>query len=751
LTTVREYRHSLFTDEPAVGNLVSDFPRYVDTLSGLLLQSEPKFTIGIFGNWGTGKTTLLKNIEFQLEDKGYNCLWFNAWKYEQEPAHIAIPLILSILLKIYKENKSQIDNWRDEDSSRRENLTERLHQVVSGLSLKMTFGVPGIANVDLGYDFSKPVDKKILGIPDMRYRLQQYRAEQTKVHEGIDLIVKLVGSKNIKGYGKNGQLKLVVFIDDLDRCTPEKAAEIFEIIKVFLDITGIIFVLGLSNKIIELALQERYKYLKDQFQGSDYLKKIIQLPVNIPQWKPDDITVYIQSLLQGYDDYTLKEIFRENVDMIVQGVESNPREVKRFLNLFILLYPIQSDIMPKHLLAIQAIKLRWEWFYDAIIAEMSFLKELYQYLFVNKSPAEGTPQSETIGKVLKEKALVDFLKGEGKIIFEIEFKEWHRYKKAEVRDIKEDYSKSQPEKNQDYFLQEDFSKLSKEKQEEGWALIARNPDFAERFGFSLGSPTSFNKLNKETQDRVWSETKRNEGFSKGLGASLGGNYLYLDKEMQDILWDKVNENTIFASSFGRSLAPAFMRLEPDVQSRVLSKAGFEGDFAGGLADGFAQEFPGLDEGLRNTVWQFTKRSDEIAERFGFSLGDTSFKKLDKETQERVWQEARVNESFGKGLALSLGKKFSLLDNETQERLWQQLVGGSDTFRLNFGESLGENFTLLDKKSQDVIWKMADSYPKFADGLALSLGPRLGLLDKPTRETAMKHLDGRIPRPLEPMR
>jgi predicted KAP-like P-loop ATPase len=79
-------------------------------------------------------------------------------------------------------------------------------------------------------------------------------------------------------------VKLVVFIDDLDRCKPEKAAEIFEFIKVFLDIPGIVFILGLSDKVIERALRERYRYLEGDFSASDYVKKIVQLPVDIPLW-----------------------------------------------------------------------------------------------------------------------------------------------------------------------------------------------------------------------------------------------------------------------------------------------------------------------------------------------------------------------------------------------------------------------------------------------------------------------------------
>jgi predicted KAP-like P-loop ATPase len=207
-------------------------------------------------------------------------LFFNAWRYEQEPAHISIPLILEILLKLYEKNKDQIDRSY---SNRKHNFKERLSKVISGLSMKTTFGVPNLASIDIGYDFSKAQERE-MKLKNFDTQLEIYRLEHTKVYEGIDLIVNLVGNPKLVGHGRNNGVKLVVFIDDLDRCKPEKAAEIFEFIKVFLDIPGIVFILGLSDKVIERALRERYRYLEGDFSASDYVKKIVQLPVDIPLW-----------------------------------------------------------------------------------------------------------------------------------------------------------------------------------------------------------------------------------------------------------------------------------------------------------------------------------------------------------------------------------------------------------------------------------------------------------------------------------
>src|SRR5919109_387169 len=101
--------HRLFTDQPKSGKLVLDFPNYVDTVCDLILNSEPVLSIGIFGSWGTGKTTLLTNMRDKLMQNGCTCAFFDAWKYEHETAQIKIPLVLTIISALYEANRENIN------------------------------------------------------------------------------------------------------------------------------------------------------------------------------------------------------------------------------------------------------------------------------------------------------------------------------------------------------------------------------------------------------------------------------------------------------------------------------------------------------------------------------------------------------------------------------------------------------------------------------------------------------------------
>lgn len=450
----------LFVDSPEMGKLVLDFPRYVKTLSNMIEKSTPKFNIGIFGGWGTGKTTLMLNIENMLNENNTSTLRFNAWRYQNENSHATIPLMLNIITHLAKRKEIQAlwnttfkEKTTGTEQKKTETWSEKIKRVIKGLSLNVSFGIPGIAEIGVGYERPKEEEPEK---EKARLEIERANLQKTTLQEGLDLIEELL--KNIRGSENN--LKLVVFVDDLDRCTPEKAIEVFESIKIFFDIEGIVFVLGLSNEIVELAIDQKYKFLEGRFSGEDYLKKIIQLPFTIPDWREEDIEKFLEVLLTNYKHNEYKNIFVQNKGLILSGVERNPREVKRFLNHFIIAYEIfgqEQGITHNGLMAIQALRLRWNWFFDAIF-ETNFkilgsIQELLdrfppQHLkIILTSKKEdltedlkdpkierlvSLPDSSLEKKVILQDELMNFLLGSGKIIFTIDRAVWPLYRRAGV-------------------------------------------------------------------------------------------------------------------------------------------------------------------------------------------------------------------------------------------------------------------------------------------------------------------------------
>lgn len=136
----------------------------------------------------------------------------------------------------------------------------------------------------------------------------------------------------IKEFYIDRNKRSVIFIDDLDRCLPGKTIEVIESLKLFLDVKGCIFILGIDKKVVERSMRVKYKdfLLNDDdvipISGKEYLEKIIQLIFPLPPITPSDIEDFIENGLK------VDEFYKPYLKMISRGMETNPRKIKRFLN-----------------------------------------------------------------------------------------------------------------------------------------------------------------------------------------------------------------------------------------------------------------------------------------------------------------------------------------------------------------------------------------------------------------------------------
>lgn len=189
--------------------------------------------------------------------------------------------------------------------------------------------------------------------------------------------------------------RIVVFIDDLDKCSPKTVLEVFESAKVFLGIKGFVYVLGLSYETISKLVSAKYE--TSGIRGEEYIREVIQIPITIPEWNQIDVIELIRNLSTKLDE-KYSAIVLDNQHLIAEAVELNPREVKRFINSFILSYEIYSStnvfINPKELLVVQALKSRWTDFYRYFSSYDSFRREVKEYI--------GLPENERIKKFTKQ-------------------------------------------------------------------------------------------------------------------------------------------------------------------------------------------------------------------------------------------------------------------------------------------------------------------------------------------------------------
>ena len=139
---------------------------------------------------------------------------------------------------------------------------------------------------------------------------------------------------------------------------PEKAVELLESIKLFLDIEGYLFVMGVDKKVVKKGIACHYKHFEQQggsdggetvISSEDYLEKMIQLPIDLPPIEPGHKTRFIQALVGKDGPY------KEHADLIERGVGENPRSLKRFINLLAFTGRL-ADTVKENLLKDQKIK-----------------------------------------------------------------------------------------------------------------------------------------------------------------------------------------------------------------------------------------------------------------------------------------------------------------------------------------------------------------------------------------------------------
>jgi nucleoside-triphosphatase THEP1 len=89
----------ILTDEIEIAPIL-DFTYYSDTIANIIRSSIPRFSVGIYGEWGTGKTTLMSSIEKKIKSADIMTVWFNAWRFEREDQFAIVSLMKSIAYKM---------------------------------------------------------------------------------------------------------------------------------------------------------------------------------------------------------------------------------------------------------------------------------------------------------------------------------------------------------------------------------------------------------------------------------------------------------------------------------------------------------------------------------------------------------------------------------------------------------------------------------------------------------------------------
>lgn len=341
-------------------------------------------TIGVHGDWGAGKSSVLEMIEagFEEDDKVL-CLKFNGWRFQGfEDAKIALihGIVTGLIEKRPALTKAagvlkdlfQCIDWL------------KIAKKTGGLALTAFTGMPtpdqiGSIVATLESMFADPTklatkENAEAAIDGVKSLLKS--AETKNIPEEIDAFHKAFNNL----LNEAGVNQLIVLIDDLDRCLPDTAIETLEAVRLFVFTSRTAFVVAADEAMIEYAVRKHFPDLPDTTGPRDYarnyLEKLIQIPFRIPALGETETRIYVTLLLAsaelGENDPALKKLIAvarsrlkrpwesgaldastikaalgneqasraQNAlilsdqigPILASGTKGNPRQIKRFLN-----------------------------------------------------------------------------------------------------------------------------------------------------------------------------------------------------------------------------------------------------------------------------------------------------------------------------------------------------------------------------------------------------------------------------------
>jgi len=427
--------HFSLNDSAATQDTIG-FTPYVKALAKLICHKDTNtpLVISVNGEWGAGKASFMRLLESEVESiekiqhekKSFskplvNQVWFNAWKYDNQS-----DLWAALLQAITKQVESNTCGF-----TRFARRFSRLQNIRFYLSAFLFFTIMGIGwwfqsdlivssnlqgtgafeiqsqlentklNANTSYIFNSVLallPASVAGVlfywlgllsplfSLVRRVKNPLGIDVNELINGKDLPEKIEGIRTFEkileerfGDYLSDKGRLIIYIDDLDRCSPEHAVEIIEAVNVFLETDRCVFILGMDNKLIANSIELKYKEISKLFAnqtkgdeghqlsiknnrsyGEFFLEKIIQIPISVPKMTSGETEKFARALMPKQkinsvqnevndqvnnnknknDGQQLEELnipISEDIQnaflSILPHLEANPRTIKRFYNM----------------------------------------------------------------------------------------------------------------------------------------------------------------------------------------------------------------------------------------------------------------------------------------------------------------------------------------------------------------------------------------------------------------------------------
>lgn len=436
------------------------------TVVELIKESHDKpISIGIHGDWGAGKSSVLEMVEDEFNgNTDIECIKFNGWKHQGfEDAKIA--LMSAIVSELIEKRKLSTVCGEAVKKIWKNINWLNVAKGAGTLALTAATGIPPIGLLSSVLDNLKGNFSDTEKVNTTIESVGQY-LKDAKVFEDTSTTKEFAEFQaSFSNLLKKSKIqKLVVLIDDLDRCLPEVTIETLEAVRLFMFSNSTAFVIAADEVMIEYAVKKHFPDVTDSSDknigkefSKRYLEKLIQVPFRIPTLGEVEAEMYITLLLIGSklneNDKDFERLLNVSIDkmkkpwknqgltisdlheilsdrysqvgneiivanqiypILASNTNGNPRKIKRFINMLLLRYKIaeargfgdeiELPVLAKVMLAENFL----EDFYKEIAAETEesgkckVLDELEKHLMATEKTTETTDNTDKIKEDKKE-------------------------------------------------------------------------------------------------------------------------------------------------------------------------------------------------------------------------------------------------------------------------------------------------------------------------------------------------------------
>ena len=306
--------------------------------------------VGVFGPWGSGKTTVAQQVQRELDSEAdVLVLYVEPWAFD--PTTDAKARLIAVVLNAVNAHLEQEGK-----------LTEKLRAAIGKLAKRVRWSRAVKLATRTALTAQLPSIESLADV----FKSDDEPVEEPSIDGFRDDFAALMTDPALHDIGR-----VVVVVDDLDRCLPDTVVDVLEAIKLFLAVPKMAFLIAADEKAVRFAIASRYAAMHAGMEheaaelAGRYLDKIVHIPIRVPVLSLADVEAYILQLLIAHvDDGTVDAAaVRSHCDarrsageavlldgladpalldyidsatrlapVLYEGMDGNPRRVKRFLN-----------------------------------------------------------------------------------------------------------------------------------------------------------------------------------------------------------------------------------------------------------------------------------------------------------------------------------------------------------------------------------------------------------------------------------